>query len=322
MRLGLLSTARINDQILAAAAATDRVDVVAVASRDPRRARAYADERGIERAHGGYEALLEDRGVDTVYVSLPNSLHHEWTLRALAAGKHVLCEKPYSRRPAEVEEAFAEAEARGLVLMEAYMYRHHPQTHRVRALVEDGAVGRVRLIRSAFSFPLSDSADIRTAPELEGGALLDAGCYCVSVSRLLAGEPERALAEQVLGPTGVDLSFHGLLRFAGDVVAAFDTSFRLPRRQEVEVLGEEGILRVGAPFRVDFGGETTLLRDGELERIEVPQANAYALELENLAAAVAGEAPPLLGRKDALGQSRALDALLRAAASGRSEPVA
>ncbi|HET9243424.1 MAG TPA: Gfo/Idh/MocA family oxidoreductase, partial [Gaiella sp.] len=141
LRLGLLSTATINQQILRGAEGSELVDVVAVASREAAKARAYAAEHGVERAHGTYEALLADEGVDAVYISLPNGMHHEWTLRALEAGKHVLCEKPYSRHPEEVVEAFDLAEARGLVLMEAFMYRHHPQTARVRELVAQGAIG-------------------------------------------------------------------------------------------------------------------------------------------------------------------------------------
>jgi predicted dehydrogenase len=322
LRLGLLSTARINDQIVAGAAPSDAVEIVAVGSRDGARAQAYAGRHGIPRAHASYEALLEDDEVDAVYVSLPNALHHEWTLRALAAGKHVLCEKPYSRRPAEVEEAFDEAASRLLVLMEAFMYRHHPQTRRVRQLVDDGAVGRLRLIRSAFSFPLADPGNIRALPELDGGALMDVGCYCVSGSRLLAGEPQRVHAEQVLGPTGIDESLHGTMRFPGDVVAQFDCSFVLPLRQELEVLGEDGVLRVTAPFRIDWGGDVLLRRGDEVERLEVPAGDSYRLELENLAAAARNEAAPLLDRADALGQARAVDALYRAAESGKAVELA
>jgi predicted dehydrogenase len=317
-RLGLLSTAAINDRIVAGASGSETVRVVAVASRDGARAQAYAGEHGLEHAFAGYEALLESDAVDGVYVSLPNALHHEWTLCALRAGKHVLCEKPYARDPADVEEAFALAADSRLVLMEAFMYRHHPQTRRVRQLVDDGAVGRVRLIRSAFSFPLRDPANIRARPELQGGALMDVGCYCVSGSRLLAGEPEHVVGEQVRSATGVDESFHGLLRFPGDVVAQFDCSFALPLRQELEVLGDEGVLRVGAPWRTDWDGEATLRRGDELTRIEAPEADAYRLELENLADAAAGRAGALLDRSDALGQARALQALFRSAETGRA----
>ena len=318
MKLGLLSTARINDAILSGAEGSDRVEVVAVASRDGARAQAYAHEHAIPRAHGSYEALLADDGVDAVYISLPNRLHHEWTLAALDAGKHVLCEKPYSRRPQEVEEAFARAESAGLVLMEAFMYRHHPQTARVKALVEEGAIGRLRLILAAFRFVLSDLGDIRASVELDGGALMDVGCYCVSGTRNIAGEPEHVRGEQVLGPTGVDLSFHGTLRFPGDVVAQFDCSFALPRFQRLELVGDEGRLLVESPWRVDWAGDLLLYRDGEdVSPVDVPRADAYRLQLENLTDAIEGKASSLLGRADALGQARTIDALYRSATENR-----
>jgi predicted dehydrogenase len=318
LRLGLLSTARINDSILAAAAASDRVEVVAVASRDADRSQAYARARGLARAHGSYEALLEDADVDAIYVPLPNGLHHEWTLRALRAGKHVLCEKPYTRRPAEVEEAFGLAERSGLVLMEAFMYRHHPQTAIVAELVGGGVIGRLRSIRATFTFRLEREDDARLKPELDGGSLMDVGCYCVSGSRLLAGEPVRALGEQVTGETGVDLAFHGTLVFDDEVVAQIDSSFALPRFQRLEAFGEDGSLHVDAPWRPDWGGAVLRRRGEEVVRVEIPSADMFRLEIENLADAVAGDAPPHLGRVDALGQARALEALTRSAAEGRA----
>lgn len=318
LRLGLLSTGRINTQILRAAATTPRVDVVAVGSRDRDRAEAYAREHGLARAHGSYDELLADDAVDAVYVSLPNALHHEWTLRALAAGKHVLCEKPYSRRPFEVEEAFDAAARAGLVLMEAFMYRHHPQIPLVKALVEGGRIGRLRFVRSTFTFRIGGDRDVRLDPNLDGGALMDVGCYCVSGSRLLAGEPEHVLGEGVIGPTGVDTALSGTLRFPGDVVAQFEVSFLVPRRQELVAIGEEGALVVGAPWRADWGTSIEVDREGEVERVLVPEADSYRLQLENLADAVEGAAPPLLGREDALGQARIIDALYRSAETGSS----
>ena len=316
MRLGLLSTANINRAILAGAAETDRVDVVAVASRDAARADAYAADHGIATAHGSYEALLADPGVDAVYISLPNGMHHEWTMHALAAGKHVLCEKPYTRHPDEAEEAFDAAEAAGLVLAEAFMYRHHPQTAAVARLVADGAIGRLCAVKATFTFPLRDLSDIRALPELDGGALMDVGCYCVSGIRLLAGEPEHVRGEQVTGTTGIDMAFHGTLRCAEDVVGQFEASFRSPQRQSLEAVGETGVLVVEAPWRRDWGGSVTLRRDGETEVVEVEEADSYTRELENLADAIDGRAPALLGRADAVGQARVIDALYRSAASG------
>ena len=316
MRIGLLSTANINRAILAGAAKTDRVDVVAVASRDAGRAEAYAAEHGIATAHGSYEALLADPDVDAVYISLPNGMHHEWTMKALAAGKHVLCEKPYTRHPGEAEEAFDAADAAGLVLAEAFMYRHHPQTATVARVVADGALGRLCAVKATFTFPLHDLSDVRALPELDGGALMDVGCYCVSGIRLLAGEPEHVRGEQVTGTTGIDMAFHGTLRCADDVVGQFEASFRSPQRQSLEAVGETGVLVVEAPWRLDWGGSVTLRRDGETEVVEVEGADSYTRELENLADAIEGGAPALLGRADAVGQARVIDALYRSAASG------
>ena len=316
LRLGLLSTANINRLILAAAAARDDISVVAVASRDLARAEAYARERGLARAHGSYEGLLADPEVDAVYVSLPNGLHHQWTMRALAAGKHVLCEKPYSRHPAEVEEAFALAERSGLVLTEAFMYRHHPQTAVVAGLVRDGAIGPPRLVQAAFGFVLESLDDVRADAALDGGALMDLGCYCVSTIRLLGGEPESVAGEQVVGTTGVDMSFEGELRLPGGAAGSFRCSFTDPRHQELLVVGEDGRLRVEAPWRVDWGGDVLLERDGEVTRVDVPEADSYVRQLANFADAAAGVAPALLGREDALGQARAIDALYRSAAEG------
>jgi xylose dehydrogenase (NAD/NADP) len=314
LRLGLLSTAKINDVLLAGVPAG--VEVAAVASRDGARARAYADERGIERAHGSYEALLADPGVDAVYVSLPNALHHEWTLKALLAGKHVLCEKPYSRREAQVDEAWDAAAAGGLIVAEARMYRHHPQIARAKELVDSGAVGAVRLMRGNHSFHMVDSGDHRHRPELDAGALMELGCYCISTARLFGGEPEHVLGEQVLRPSGVDADFHAMLRFPGDVVARFDVSFAVPSRQRFEVVGDEATLVLDAPWRSDWGFSVTLERGEEVETVPVPQANSFGLELADFAAAVRGERDPLLGREDALGQARALAALIESARSG------
>ncbi len=327
LRLGLLSTAAINAQILGAARETDRVAVVAVASREAARADAYAAEHGVERAHGSYDALLADDEVDAVYIGLPNGMHHEWTMRSLAAGKHVLCEKPFTRRAAEAESAFAAAEAAGLVLMEAFMYRHHPQSTIVRDIVAGGTIGRLLAVRATFSFPLEDLTDVRALPELEGGALMDVGCYCVSAIRLLAGEPERVSGEQVTGSTGVDMAFHGTLRCADGVVGQFEASFRAPRRQSLEAVGETGVLTVEAPFRADWKGDVRLaLREddtlAEAELVDVPAANSYRLQLENLADAIQGRAPQLLGRADATGQARVIEGLYRSAADGRAVELA
>jgi D-xylose 1-dehydrogenase (NADP+, D-xylono-1,5-lactone-forming) len=318
---GFLSTAKINDLLLQAARDSDRVRILAVASRDEARAEAYARANGIERAYGAYEELLSDEDIEAVYVPLPNSMHVDWSIRALEAGKHVLCEKPLTRRPEEAERAFDTAERAGRLLMEAFMYRHHPQTARVKQLVDEGAIGELRAMRAAFSFDLlaeRDATDLRLNAELDGGSLMDVGCYCVSGARLLAGEPERVFGEQVPAPSGVDMAFHGTLRFSGDVIAQFHSSLGLPFKQELEVLGAEGSLFVEAPWRVDLGDDAFLRRASGEERIDVEEADSYRLELENFAAAIRGESQPLLGRDDAVGQARAISALYRSAETAQA----
>jgi D-xylose 1-dehydrogenase (NADP+, D-xylono-1,5-lactone-forming) len=316
---GIISTAHINRLVLAGARESDRVDVVAAASRDRARAEAYAREHGLERAYGSYEALLEDAEIEAVYISLPNSLHVEWSIRALEAGKHVLCEKPLDRRPEGVERAFDTADRAGRILMEAFMYRHNPQTAKLVELVSGGAVGALRLVRSSFSFSLANPENVRLAAALDGGALMDVGCYCVSGSRLLAGEPEEVFGRQVLGPSGVDVLFAATMRFPGEVVGQFDCGFVMPDRDELEVVGEEGSLFLDDPWHARTP-VIELRRDGGAERIELELADSYRLELENLADAAAGRAAPLLGREDALGQARTIEALYRSAAEGA--PVA
>ena len=314
---GLLSTAKINGALLAGIAQVDGARAAAVASRDWKRARAYAAEHGIDRAHGSYEELLADPGVDAVYISLPNSMHHQWTTRALEAGKHVLCEKPYSRHPGEVEEAFELAAARGLVLMEAFMYRHNPQTLRVTELVAGGALGRLRLIRSSFRISVAPD-DVRMQRALDGGGLMDVGCYCVNYTRLLAGEPERLFAEQALGGDGVDVVLAGELRFADGLIACFDCGLVLPRRDGLEVVGDEASLYLADPWHAREPRIELRRRDGSVEVVAEEPVNSYVREVENFGAAIRKDAEPRLGRDDALGQARAIEALYASAEAGHA----
>jgi xylose dehydrogenase (NAD/NADP) len=315
VKWGFLSTANINDKLLPGAEASPDVDLVAVASRDAGRAEAYARERGIERSYGSYDELLADPDVEAVYISLPNSMHVEWSIRALDAGKHVLCEKPLSRHPADVERAYDAADKNGRILMEAFMYRHNPQTKRLVELVENGAIGRLRLVRAAFSFPLADATNVRLNAELEGGALMDVGCYCVSGSRLLAGEPEVVYGQKVAASSGVDELFAGTLGFPGGVLAEIDCGLVLPERDELEAIGEEGSIFLDDPWH-SRSPVLELRRDEGTERIELEPEDSYRLQLENMSAAARGRAQPLVGRADALGQARAIEALYRSADEG------
>jgi D-xylose 1-dehydrogenase (NADP+, D-xylono-1,5-lactone-forming) len=303
VRLGLLSTADIQRAHLAAVG--EQCPVVAVASRNPARAQAFAREFGIGRAHASYEALLTDEAVDAVVIALPNALHHHWTMLALEAGKHVLCEKPYTRHPAEAEAAWNEAEGRGLILMEAFMWRHAAQTALVLELLP--RLGRLHSVDAAFSFEWHRrDDDVRLDPGLGGGSLLDVGCYCVNALRLVAGEPDQVRGVQMVGRGGVDWGFAGALRF-GEVLGSFRCGFST-RERGLLIHGAQGQLAVPDPWH---GHELVL--NGE--EFQVQPEDAYRRQLMNFVAAIRGDAEPLLGRADAIGQARTLEALLSSAAA-------
>jgi xylose dehydrogenase (NAD/NADP) len=315
VKWGIISTADINRKVIPGAHASPKVELVAVASRDEARAAEYAKTWEIERSYGSYDALLADPEIEAVYISLPNTMHCDWSIKALEAGKHVLCEKPLSRHVDEVEAAFDAADRTGFLLSEAFMYRHNPQTKRAKELVDGGAIGELRLIRSTFSYSLYDADNIRLRTEVEGGSLMDVGCYTVSGSRLFGGEPEKAYGEAWFGPSGTDWVFGGTLRFPGDVIALFDCGTALPNRDELEAIGSEGSLFLDDPWHCN-APVIELRRDGKTERIEVEPVDSYRLELENLCDAIRGEGELLLGRADAVGQARALEALHESATNG------
>ena len=309
VRWGILGTGGITRALLTGARRSSAVEIVAVGSRTRERATEFAAAHGIARPHASYEALLADPDVEAVYISLPNSLHHPWTLRALEAGKHVLCEKPYSRRPADVVAAFQAADRAGLVLSEAFMWRHHPQARKLVELLPE--LGELQTIRATFSFAMGGRDDIRLQPDLDGGSLMDVGAYCISGARLLTGEePDHVYGMQVIGRSGVDERFSGLLHFPGGAVAEFMSGFGANHRG-LEAIGSEGSVRLTDPWQ---SRNAALVRDG----VEVPfdTADPYQLELEDVSEAIREGRPPLLGRADALGQARAIDALYRSAAAG------
>jgi xylose dehydrogenase (NAD/NADP) len=316
IKWGLISTADINGKLLAGAAESDDVEILAVGSRDADRAATYAKEHGIERSYGTYDELLADPDVQAVYNPLPNNMHSEWSIRALEAGKHVLCEKPFSMHPNEVSEAFDAADRTGLVLSEAFMWRHNPQTKKLAELVAGGAVGELRLIRSTFSYALFDADNIRLRPDVEGGALMDVGCYCISGSRLLGGEPTAVTGRQYTGPSGTDWLFTAILEFPNDVLATFDCATCLTPRDELEAIGTEGSLFLDDPWHCNNPVIEVRRDDKVVDRIEVERQNSYRLELEDVNAAIRGERAALLGRDDAMGQVRTIEALFKSVSEG------
>jgi len=305
---GVLGAARINQHVLEGAALAEGASVIAIAARHRDRAQAQAEQFGIATVHGSYEELLADPDIEAVYIPLANSLHVEWSVRALEAGKHVLCEKPLARTEAEARRAYAVARAQERLLMEGFMWRHSPQTRRLQELLADGAVGRPRLVKATFGFKSEREGDVRLSRELDGGALMDVGCYCVSAARLVAGEPVHVRAEQVIGGDGVDVRLAATMRFQDDVLAVIDCALDAPIGHRLSIVGDQGELVLDDPFHARNPG---IRHDGEL--IEIPFANPYAREIENFSAAIRGEAEPLLGARDAVAQAAAIEALYRSA---------
>ena len=321
LRWGLLGTARINRALIPALRASPRSELAAVASRDRHKGAAYAREWGIPRVLG-YEEMLADRGIDVVYIPLPNSLHAEWTIRAAQAGKHVLCEKPLAVTVEEVDAVAAAAGTHGVVVAEAFMYRHHPQTRRVKELVDEGAIGAVKLVRGAFTFDLTREGDVRLTPALGGGSLWDVGCYPVGYARYLLGaEPVEAFGWQAVGPSGIDEGFYGQLRFGPDVFAQFDSGFRAAFRTRLEVVGRAGTIVVERPFKPTPREAILLTRGDTTEEVEVTgPEELYLGEVEDMADAVLLGRPAAVSLAESRGNVAALLALYQSARAGA--PVA
>jgi xylose dehydrogenase (NAD/NADP) len=281
--------------VLPALQAARNARAVAVAARSFERAQALAAAHGLERVHGSYERLLEDPEVDAVYIPLVNSLHLEWTLRALAAGKHVLCEKPLALDAAQAERMAAAAEAAGRALMEAFMYRFHPRLREAREQTEP-----VLHLGARFGFPLAAPGNYRLDPGLGGGALLDVGCYGVSAARWFLGEPDRVGAVEHREPGGVDLSVAAALRFPGGATATVWGSFESPEEQELVLVTTSGSRRLERPF--------TAWRDPD---------DPYQLMVEEFSAAVLEGRPVPIPPSESVANLRVLD-VVREAAGGVS----
>jgi xylose dehydrogenase (NAD/NADP) len=287
LRWGLLSTARINARLIPAIRGGGRSELTTVASRTLDRAQAYADEWKIPRALGSYEALITDPGIDVVYISLPNSLHVEWTVRALEAGKHVLCEKPLALTVEDVDRIQAAATRASRVAAEAFMYRHHPLTHAAEAIVKSGRLGVVRGFKGAFTFPLTRGGDTRLDPAFGGGSLWDVGCYPVSYSCFLVGAaPIEVFGWQQSAATGIDMEFAGMMRFADGSVAQFDSGFVGPLRSEMEVIGTNATLKIHRPFRTDEMSRLLLTTGDETETLPFDPAPPFAGEIEDMESAI------------------------------------
>jgi predicted dehydrogenase len=317
VRWGVLSTARIGAKAVnPAIQASSNGELGAVASRDEARARAFAEEHGIPDAYGSYEALLEDPTIQAVYNPLPNSLHKEWTIRAAEKGKHILCEKPLALNAAECREMAAAAEANGVKLMEAFMYRFHPRTEKILSMVREGALGDLKQIRSSFTFLLERPGDIRWDPELGGGALMDLGCYCVNVSRSAAGrEPVEVRAMANFNDSGVDNQMAGTLRFEDGLLAHFDCALTMERTQVYHLHGSKAHVRAVDAFLPGTDDAVIELFDVENNLFPhvVPGADEYRLMVEHFAGCVLNDTPPRYPAEDAVLNMKVIEALLRSA---------
>jgi predicted dehydrogenase len=318
----LISTARINRALIKPLRASERNQLVAVASRTQETADKYAAEWEIPQAYGSYQAMLEDPGIDVVYNSLPNSLHTEWTVKALQAGKHVLCEKPLATSLEDVDAMLDAAKKSGCHVVEAFMYRHHPQTLKVKEMVEQGAVGKVSMIRGEFTFNIESETNVRLDPDLGGGSIWDVGCYPISYARyILDLEPEEVFGWQVTGNSGVDEVFSGQMRFPGEVFAQFDSGFRSPYRSRIEIVGSQGALVVPRPFHPDLEASVQLWDGENLETIKMPSQELYLGEVEDLADVILLGRAPRMNLKDSRNNVKTILALLRSAQSGKPETL-
>ena len=321
LRLGILGVARIAvGAIIPAAEHTDAVEIAAVATRGGVKGAAVRELAPEAQIFDDYAALLASPDVDAIYVPLPNSLHAEWTLKAIAAGKHVLCEKPFALNAAEAERAVEAARDANLTLMEGFMYRFHPQMRRLGELVRGGAIGEVRQVVAEFGHRVDDPEDVRIIGSLGGGSLGDVGCYCVSGVRLAFGsEPKRATAFARYADDGADEELAGVLEFDGGL-GFVSCSTSSARRERLEIVGTDGRVTLHAPFRADkAGGTLEISRGVELDAEHFETGAPYLAELEEFAAAILEGREPAVGPAEILGNARAINALLDSAREGGGE---
>jgi xylose dehydrogenase (NAD/NADP) len=314
VRWGILGCARITRRgLIPGIRASKRGELRALASRDGATARAWADEFQVPRAYNSYQHVLDDPEIDAVYIPLPNELHWPWVRAAADAGKHVLCEKPLALNAAEARDMVEYSRARGVVLMEAFMWSHQPRTAALRRLLAEGAIGELRLVRSSFSFPI-DLNDWRLDSARGGGALWDVGCYGVSTARLYAGaEPDVARAAARFSSSGVDLSLSAVLHFPNGILGMLDCSFEQPFRCTYELVGRRGTIEVPDAY-LPPARPTARLRTTDTARdLVFDGRNQYAGMVDAFAEAVANDRKLPDPAEDGLAQMLALDAILASA---------
>ena len=317
---GILGPGRIAPRVVRALTDNPRGRLAAVAGRDPARAATFAQEHGASVTHPSFQALVDDPSIDVIYIALPNSLHAEWTVRALDAGKHVLCEKPLAMTVAEVDAIIAASDRNARIAVEAFMYLHHPQVQRALDLVAAGELGTIQVVSSTFSFLLDYPNDPRIDPDLGGGSLWDVGCYPVSVSRRIAGEEPVAIAGMArFDDRGVDRMFVGQLRFPSGMLAHFESGFSAPDRERVEIVGSAGTLVLHHPFLSQPDGPPPLLtlhRDEAAIPIAVVPVDQVRRMVDDLQAAILDGTHPRVDLAFSRGSISTLVELDRVARAG------
>jgi len=323
LQWGLLSTAWINDFLIPPLRCSPRNWIAAVGSRSLEKAQEYAAKWHIPRAYGSYDELLADPEIDVIYVSLPNSMHTEWTVKAAQAGKHVLCEKPMPVTLDEMEAIAAAAKENNVVIAEAFMYLHHPQTLKVKELVDGGAIGRVINIRASFSHNFSTDTSVRMIKDLCGGSIWDVGCYPISYARYIMGqEPIEVFGRQIWSRTDVDQSFFGTLRFPGDIYMQFDSGIQTPWHQSMEIVGAKGYIALKNPWMIGGWNEIDFISDGGVQHMGVPRQDLYLGEVEDMADSIRDGKSQRVSLEFSRGNVAAIRALLRSAETRRPVEMA
>jgi D-xylose 1-dehydrogenase (NADP+, D-xylono-1,5-lactone-forming) len=322
LRWGLMSTAAINEALIPPLRASRRSELYGVSSRDLDRAGEYAARWDIPHYYGSYEEMLADPEIDVVYNPLPNHIHAEWTIQACQAGKHVLCEKPAALKPGDVDAMAAAAQAAGVLVAEAFMYRHHPQTKKVLELIAAGEIGEVKLLRGCFSYVNDRSKDIRWVPEYGGGSIWDIGCYPISFCRAVMGEmPVEVYGSQHKSKSGVDATFTGTMHYSSGAVAQFDSSFEIPDFTYFEVRGTQGTIIVPSPFKPEEKSYIRLIQDNKEKKYDFSVKQLYMGEVVDMEDAVLKGSPNLISMEESKQNVATILALLSSSEQNRPAAV-
>jgi xylose dehydrogenase (NAD/NADP) len=318
LRWGLLGTARINQAVIGPLHSLKNSQLMAVASRSRESAAHYAHVNHIPHYFENYESLINNPEIDVIYNSLPNSQHCVWSIMAMEAGKHVLCEKPLSISTHDVDKIIETAKRTRMVIAEAFMYRHHPQTLYVKKMTDEGRLGIIHLIRGSFCYTNTRPNNIRLDPELGGGSLWDVGCYPISYARFITGEePSEVYGTQIKGPTGVDLLFTGQLNFPSGVIAQFDCSFISPDNACMEITGERGRIIINRPYKPGLKTKIIVDNDQRTNKISIMGADLYSGEIEDIEQAILAGAPTRISLHDSRANIKTIEALYQSAKLSR-----